>query len=218
MLYIQMVFYKNTHSWRAKWACVLIAFIHCLAGVKASVRQEEWRERIELFNDVSFAWKVSGRCSPPTYARQTDRQVDSYEDRWMMQRLQHWGKWDQMLTARWTDPWSGLQMFSHIYHHMVCECILLDEPCSHSAICKFVLFFFFFAFPCMLCNMTEFGIICALQQVAWDKRFTSNNLAEDLKSPVSAAMLQICNVYFIIHNTEPAIISAEARERVRLLY
>lgn len=65
--------------------------------------------------------------------------------------------------------------------------------------------------------MSEFSIICGVQQVVWDKRFTGSNLAEDLKSPVSAAILKICNVHSIIHNTEPAFIRA-AYLSLKLLY
>lgn len=69
---------------------------------QCKVRSGEW---IEPFNDISFACEARGRGSLPAYARQTDRQVDSYEDRWMMQRLQHLGKWDQVsAAAAWTDP------------------------------------------------------------------------------------------------------------------
>lgn len=39
------------------------------------------QEKEELFNDVSFKWKARGWCSLLSYARNTDRQVDSYEDR-----------------------------------------------------------------------------------------------------------------------------------------
>lgn len=155
MLYISRVF----HSWKH------------LAGHKSSLRWEEWSERMELFNDTSFPWGATGWCSLTTYARQTDRQFDSYEDRWTMQCLQHWGKWDQMLTVRWTDLWSGLQMFSHIFYHMVCERVVFPDerrtltlPSVKSPP------------PCMLCNLTEFNIICTIQQVAQDKRFTSINI------------------------------------------
>lgn len=65
--------------------------------------------------------------------------------------------------------------------------------------------------------MSEFSIICRVQQVGRDKHFTGNNLAEDLKSPVSAAILKICNVHSIIHNTEPAFIRA-ADLSLKLLY
>lgn len=45
---------------------------------------------------------------------------------------------------------------------------------------------FLISIICIVCP--TFSRVCALQQVAWDKHFTSNTVCEDLKSPVSAAM------------------------------
>lgn len=80
-----------------------------------------------------------------------------------------------------------------------------------------MIFFFLLKLDRAWLNMSEFSIIYRVQQVAWDKHFTGNNLAEDLKSPLSAAMLKICNVHSIIHNTEPAFIKA-ADLSLKLLY
>lgn len=103
---------------------------------------------------------------------------------------------------------------------MVCEC--WNPILTFCTICKFLflcLFFFFFLLKLgrAWLNMSEFSIICRVQQVAWDKHFTGNNLAEDPKSPVSAAILKICNVHSIIHNTEAAFIRA-ADLSLKLLY
>lgn len=101
---------------------------------------------------------------------------------------------------------------------MVCEC--WNPILTFCTICKFLflcLFFFLLKLGRAWLNMSEFSIICRVQQVAWDKHFTGNNLAEDLKSPVSAAILKICNVHSIIHNTEAAFIRA-ADLSLKLLY
>lgn len=145
---------KNTAllSWRAKRTCKLICFFRPLgqSGGKCEKRVEG-NQRTEFVNDASSDWKARGRCSLPPYARRTDRQVDTYGDRWMMQRLQHRGKRDQMSTARWTRPWPGIQMLSHIYHHTAYERTLFpDEPCSRSAVCTFILLFFFFFACCVI--------------------------------------------------------------------
>lgn len=119
--------------WRAKVG-MHVNWLHSCTGSESRRvwGSQEWRGRTELFNVASFAWEASGWCSLPTYAIQTDRQDDSYEDRWMMQRLRHWGKeWDRMLTVRWTDPCSGLQMFSHICYHMVSEGISTSSWTRH---------------------------------------------------------------------------------------
>lgn len=152
MLYVFFFFLNAAlQRWRAKVG-MHVNRLHSRTGSESRRvwGPQEWRGRTELFNVASFAWEASGWCSSPTYAIQTDRQDDSYEDRWMMQRLRHWGKeWDQMLTVRWTDPCSGLQMFSHICYHMVSEGIqhlFLDETRFYFAISK-SFYFFFSTFP-----------------------------------------------------------------------
>lgn len=111
-------------------------------------------------------------------------------------------------------PQTGLQRVTFC---IICH---VDVGATFCTICKFQFLCLFFFFLLKLhrawLDLTEFSIICGVQQVAWDKHFTGNNLAEDLKSPVSAAILKICNVHSIIHNTEPAFIRA-ADLRLKLL-
>lgn len=61
---------------------------------------------------------------------------------------------------------------------------------------------FFLALLCMLYNTTEFGIICAVQQVAWDKHFTSNNLSEETWS-LLCQLPCLKNMQCVFHNIEP---------------
>ena len=124
----------------------------------------------------------------------------------MMQCPQHWGgKWDQLLTARRTDP--SVLAFNCSLTSRWMHASPPPPPQPQFSLHYLQIHPFFRAPLCMLLNITDFSIICGVQQVAWDKRFTGNNLSEGPEvSRVSRHAFKknknICEEHFIIHSTE----------------
>ena len=142
------------------------------------------------FMITSADWKARGRSSLLPDA-QTGRSTVMKTDEWCTE-----GRWDQVLTARRTDLWSGIQMFSHIYwshglwmhtppppHTHTHTSPPPDETCSHLQI-----FFFFTLY--VLHNKS----LASNVQVTWDNCSASDCLSGD----VSAAVLQVCKCVFHI--------------------